>query len=38
VKKGYNWKNIGSRVIGLIGNDVDFDGKYIFQVLNGYHN
>jgi hypothetical protein len=31
-KKGHNLKNIGSRVMGLVGNDVEFDGEYIFQV------
>jgi hypothetical protein len=30
-KKGYNLKNIGSRVVGLVGND-NLDGEYIFQV------
>ncbi len=29
-KKGHNLKNIGSRVMGLVGNDVEFDGEYIF--------
>jgi hypothetical protein len=32
VKKGHNLNNIGSRVIGFVGNDVDFDGEYLFQV------
>jgi hypothetical protein len=32
VKKGQNLKNIRSRVMGLIGNDVELDGEYIFQV------
>jgi hypothetical protein len=27
-------KNIPSRVMGLVGNDVEFDGEYIFQVSN----
>jgi hypothetical protein len=31
VKKGHNLKNIGSRVMGIVGNDVDFDVEYIFQ-------
>jgi hypothetical protein len=34
VKKGHNLKNIGSRVLGLVGND--FDGEYIFQVSRWY--
>ncbi len=29
-KKGHNLKNIDSRVMGLVGNDVEFDGEYIF--------
>jgi hypothetical protein len=33
VRKGHNLKNIGSRVMGLVvGNDVGFDGEYIFHV------
>jgi hypothetical protein len=32
VKKGHNLKNIGSRVMGLVDNYVDFDGEYIFYV------
>jgi hypothetical protein len=32
VKKGYTLKNIGRRFMGLVGNDDDFDGEYIFQV------
>jgi hypothetical protein len=32
VKKGHNLKNIGRRVMVLVGNHVDFDGEYIFQV------
>jgi hypothetical protein len=32
VNKGHNLKNIGSRVMDLIGNDEDFDDEYIFQV------
>jgi hypothetical protein len=32
VKKGHNLINIGSRVMGLVGDDVYFDGKYLFQV------
>jgi hypothetical protein len=31
-EKGAYLKNIGSRVIVLVGNDVDFDVEYIFQV------
>ncbi len=31
-KKGYNLKNIGSRVMGLVGYDVEFDCECIFQV------
>jgi hypothetical protein len=32
VKKGHNLKIIGSRVtvMGLVDDDVDFDGEYIF--------
>jgi hypothetical protein len=29
-------KNIGSRVMGLVGNDVEFDGEHIFQVSGWY--
>jgi archaellum component FlaF (FlaF/FlaG flagellin family) len=36
VKKGHNLKNIGSRVMGVVGYDVDFDGEYIFQVSRQY--
>jgi hypothetical protein len=32
VNKGHNLKNIGSRVMVLVDNDVDFDGEYIIQV------
>ncbi len=35
-KKGHNLKNIGSRVMGVVGYDVDFDGEYIFQVSRQY--
>jgi hypothetical protein len=35
VKKGHNSKNIHSRVMGLVGNDVEFDVEYI---LNGSKN
>jgi hypothetical protein len=31
-KKGHNLKNVGSRVVGLVGNGVEFDDEYIFQV------
>jgi hypothetical protein len=32
VKKGHNLKNIGSKVVGVVADDVDLDGEYIFQV------
>jgi hypothetical protein len=32
VKKGHNLKNIGRRVMVLVGNDANFDVEYIFQV------
>jgi hypothetical protein len=32
VKKEHNLKNVGSRVMGRVCNDVDFDVEYIFQV------
>jgi hypothetical protein len=32
VKNGHYLKNIVSRVMGLVGNDADFDGEYIFHV------
>jgi hypothetical protein len=35
-KMGHNLKNIGSRVMGLVGYDADFDGEYIFQVSRQY--
>jgi hypothetical protein len=31
VKKGHKLKNIESRILGLVGYEVDFDGEYIFQ-------
>jgi hypothetical protein len=31
-EKGHNLKNISSRVMGLVGNDVEFDCEHIFQV------
>ena len=31
-KKGHNLKSNCIRVMGLVGDDVDFDGEYIFQV------
>jgi hypothetical protein len=36
VERGLNFKNIGSSDMGLVGNDVNFDGKYIFQVQRLY--
>jgi archaellum component FlaF (FlaF/FlaG flagellin family) len=36
VKKGHNLKNIGSRVMHIVGYDVDFDGEYIFKVSRQY--
>jgi hypothetical protein len=29
-KKGHNLKIIGSTVMGLVDNDLEFDGEYIF--------
>jgi hypothetical protein len=29
-------KNVGSRVVGLVGNGVEFDDEYIFQVSSWY--
>jgi hypothetical protein len=38
VKKGHNFKNTCtcSGIIGCVGKDVDYDGKYIFHVLIPY--
>jgi archaellum component FlaF (FlaF/FlaG flagellin family) len=36
VKRVHNLTNIGSRVMGLVGYDIDFDGEYIFQVSRQY--
>ncbi len=33
-KKGHNLKNIDSRVMGLVADDVEFDGEHIVQVLS----
>jgi hypothetical protein len=35
VKKGHDLKNIGSRVMGLVDNDVAFDGEYIYSKFQG---
>jgi hypothetical protein len=31
-KRGITYRNISSRVMGLVDNDLETDGKHIFQV------